>query len=400
MSSAHMTRLSSYCYRIFGALRALSHARLSNLSETSKGSDSGNRSHATLAFSKPDDPVIRKELKFFNRSAISYLRSESNMYGKLISIVYVNWNSADYLKASVNSVFTSDSQPNAEIIVVDNASTQDGVEELAALDPRIRLFAERKNLGFAGANNLGASHAHGEILLFLNPDTEVSAGAIERMARHLERLPDAGLLGARLLNADGSVQLSTIQALPTILNQAFDSDAMMRRWPNCPLWKLGPLFQPAQEPIPVDTVSGACMMMRKSVFERVGGFSEEYFMYAEDLDLCYRMAEAGLRNYYCGDATVIHYGGGSSARQSVNQWATRMQFRAMVIFLRKTRGATYSLAYRMTMFAVALCRLAVLGIARLVVWRDPGRTSLRCSLSKWTTILGAALRLPSISGRQ
>jgi hypothetical protein len=142
------------------------------------------------------------------------------------------------------------------------------------------------------------------------------------------------------------------------------------------------------------------MMMRKSVFERVGGFSEEYFMYAEDFDLCYKMAEAGLRNYYCGDATVIHYGGGSSGRQSASQWATRMSFRALVLFLRKTRGATYALVYRMTMCAVALCRLAVLGIARLVIWRDPGRTSLRWSLSKWNTIFVAALKLPRIAGRQ
>ena len=110
-------------------------------------------------------------------------------------------------------------------------------------------------------------------------------------------------------------------------------------------------------------------------------------------------AEAGLRNYYCGDATVIHYGGGSSGRQSASQWATRMNFRALVLFLRKTRGATYALVYRMTMCAVAFCRLAVLGVARLVIWRDPGRTSLRWSLSKWTTILGASLRLPRIAER-
>jgi N-acetylglucosaminyl-diphospho-decaprenol L-rhamnosyltransferase len=321
------------------------------------------------------------------------------MHDKLISIVYVNWNSADYLKASIDSVFADDSQPNVEIIVVDNASTEDGVKELAALDPRVRVFIERKNLGYAGANNLGATCAHGDILLFLNPDTKVSAGAIDRMAQHIERLPDAGVLGAKLLNSDGSIQLSAIQAIPTILNQALDSEAMMRCWPRCPLWKLGPLFRPAQEPVPVDTVSGACMVLRKSVFEHVGGFSEEYFMYAEDLDLCYRVAEAGLRNYYCDDATVIHYGGGSSARQSVSHWATRMSFRAMVLYFRKTRGAVYSLAYRGVMSAAAICRLAVLGIARLVIWRDPGRTSLRWSWSKWITILGAALRLPQTARR-
>jgi GT2 family glycosyltransferase len=394
-----MTRLASYCLQsIRRAPRPIPPEVIRSLRKEQRARLWGSFPRH-LAFSRRDDRALRSDGSS-STGRQSYPESDSNMHGELISIVYVNWNSADYLKASVKSVFTGDSQPNAEIIVVDNASTQDGVEGIAALDPRIRVFAERKNLGFAGANNLGASRAHGEILLFLNPDTNVSAGAIDQMARHLERLPDAGVLGARLLNADGSVQLSAIQVLPTILNQAFDSDAMMRRWPHCSLWRLGPLFQPARDPVPVDIVSGACMMMRKSVFERVGGFSEEYFMYVEDFDLCYKVAEAGLRNYYCGDATVVHYGGGSSARQSVNQWATRMNFRAMVLFLRKTRGATYALAYRLTMFAVALCRLAVLGIARLAIWRDPGRTSLRWSLSKWITILGAALRLPRIAGRQ
>ena len=394
-----MTRLSSYCFQSIRRtpspvpgeiIRSLRKEQRERLRTTFS---------RYLLPSRGDDRARRDDGgSFIGRQ--SYHESNSKMHGKLISIVYVNWNSADYLKASVESVFTGGSEPNTEIIVVDNASSQDDVERIATIDPRIRLFAERKNLGFAGANNLGASHAHGEILLFLNPDTEVSAGAIDRMVRHLERLPDAGILGAKLLNANGAVQLSAIQALPTILNQALDSDAMMRRWPHCPLWKLGPLFQSAGNPIPVDIVSGACMMMRKSVFERVGGFSEEYFMYAEDFDLCYKITEVGLRNYYCGDATVIHFGGGSSARQSVNQWATRMNFRALVLFLCKTRGAMYALAYRMTMFAVALCRLAVLGIARLVIWHDPGRTSLRWSLSKWMAILGATLRLPRISGRQ
>ena len=349
-------------------------------------------------FLKPDHCVTRENGSLSVANPVN-LESDRSLNGKLISIVYVNWNSVDYLEASIESVFTGDSRPNAEVVVVDNASTKDGVERIAALDPRICVFAERENHGFAGANNLGACRAHGEILLFLNPDTKVSAGAIDRMAGHLERLPDAGVLGARLLNEGGSVQLSAIQALPTILNQAFDSEALMRRWPHCALWKLDPLFRPALEPVPVDTVSGACMMIRKSVFDRVGGFSEEYFMYAEDLDLCYKVAQAGLRNYYCGDATVVHYGGGSSARQSVSQWATRMKFRAMVLFLRKTRGAAYSIAYRMTMFAAALCRLAVLGFARLVIWNDSGSASLRWSWSKWITILGAALRLPRLLER-
>jgi GT2 family glycosyltransferase len=317
-----------------------------------------------------------------------------------LSVIYVNWNSLELLQKSILSVIEFTLQENLEILVIDNASIESGFGGLVDLSPRLQSFLLVENLGFAKANNLGAEKASGDTLLFLNPDTEVTRGAIDRMQLHMRRLPDAGIVGARLVNSDGTVQLSSIQRLPTILNQVLVSDLLLRLWPDCPLWKLGPLFRRTSEPVQVDSISGACMMVRKSVFERVGGFSEDYYMYAEDLDLCYKVACAGLSNYYCGDVTVIHYGGGSSNRQNLNQWATRMKFRAMVLFFRKTRGAAYSLVFRMTMLAVALCRLGILGIALVVVWRDQNRTSLRWSWSKWMTVLKATVRLPRVSGGQ
>lgn len=312
-----------------------------------------------------------------------------------LSIVYVNWNSLDFLEKSIASVLRYTSSTAIEIIVVDNGSTSEGLraglEKIAAMLPGIRIVPLRKNLGFAGANNLGANHARGETLLLLNPDTELKGPAIDTMMAHLADLPDAGVLGCRLVNPDGSVQTSSIQLLPTILNQILDSEALRLRWPGCPLWRIEPLFRQARTPVEVETISGACMLVPKPVFQGVGGFSEEYFMYAEDMDLCYKIAKSGFRNYYCGDATMIHYGGRSSSRQTVSQWATHMKFRAMVMLLRKVRGSMYAFVYRIAMFLMAIARLALIGGALCVNWKNQARISLWWSWSKWVAVLNASL---------
>ena len=320
-----------------------------------------------------------------------------------LSIIYVNWNSLDFLEKSVASVLRYTSSTAIEIIVVDNASTQDGLqaglEKIAAMGPGVRTFSLKENSGFAYANNFGASHARGETLLFLNPDTELTGPAIDTMMAYLAGLPDAGVLGCRLLNSDGSVQTTSIQSLPTILNQTLDSEALRLRWPGCPLWRIDPLFRQLSAPVEVDTISGACMLVPKRVFQSVGEFSEEYFMYAEDMDLCYKIAKSGLRNYYCGGATLIHYGGRSSGRQSVNHWATRMKFRAMVMLLRKIRGRLYAFGYRLAMFSMAIARLALIGGALCVNWKNEARTSLWWSWSKWVTVLNATFVSTAITAK-
>ena len=308
-----------------------------------------------------------------------------------LTIIYVNWNSLDFLEKSIASVLRYTPSTALEIIVVDNASQEGGLEKIATMGSCIRIFPLRENMGFARANNIGAGHACGHVLLFLNPDTELTGAAIDKMINHLENLLDAGVLGCRLVNADGSVQLSTIQLFPTILNQILDSEVMRLRWPSCPLWRIEPLFLHREGPVEVETISGACMMVTKRVFTTVGGFSEEYFMYAEDIDLCYKTAKSGFRNYYCSDATMIHYGGCSSSRQSVNQWATKMKFRAMILLLRKMRGNWYASVYRWAISFIAIARLALIGSTLCLTWKTQSRLSLWWSWSKWAATLNASL---------
>jgi GT2 family glycosyltransferase len=304
-----------------------------------------------------------------------------------LSIIYVNWNSVDYLCESIASVIEHTHSVSYEIIVVDNASPEPGVDSLKKKFPDIIILHSEKNLGFAGANNLGFRHSTGEFVLFLNPDTKLMAPSIDLLIARHKSLPDAGIVGCKLLNTDLSVQLSSIQTYPTILNQAMDAEYLRLRWPECPLWKIAPLFSEEVSLMKVEIIPGACMLLRRSVFEQIGLFSEEYFMYAEDLDLNYKVKAAGLTNYYVGETAIIHHGGTSSSRQRVSHWATIMKYRAMVQLFRKTRGSVYALGYRLAMGAVATGRLLLLGLMSLFGNLISDRESLKYSQEKWKTVL-------------
>jgi GT2 family glycosyltransferase len=304
-----------------------------------------------------------------------------------LSIIYVNWNSLDYLRESIASVIEQTHSVAYEIIVVDNASPEPGVDLLEQTFPDVKIIHSENNLGFAGANNLGFRHSTGEFVLFLNPDTKLMAPSIDLLISRHKSLPDAGIVGCKLLNTDLSVQLSSIQTYPTILNQAMDAEYLRLRWPECPLWKIAPLFSEKVSLMKVEIIPGACMLLRRSVFQQIGLFSEEYFMYAEDLDLNYKVKAAGLTNYYVGETAIIHHGGTSSSRQRVSHWATIMKYRAMVQLFRKTRGSVYALGYRLAMGVVATGRLMLLGLMSLLGNLVSDRESLNYSREKWKTVL-------------
>jgi GT2 family glycosyltransferase len=304
-----------------------------------------------------------------------------------LSIIYVNWNSLDYLRESITSVYQHTHNIEFEIFVVDNASTEQGVDSLSQPFPEVRVIKSDVNLGFAGANNLGFKHSNGEFVLLLNPDTKLIGPSINVMMDYLRALPDAGIVGCKLLNTDGSVQLSSIQKFPTILNQAIDAEYLRLRWPHCPLWEIGPLFENNVKVINVEVIPGACMLLRRSVFQKVGMYSEDYFMYAEDLDLNYKLKRAGFTNYYVGETAIVHHGGGSSSQQKVNHWATIMKYRAMLLLFKKNRGRVYGCAYRAAMGAVATGRMLLLALM-FPLEKVLGKkgSSLRFPLAKWKSV--------------
>lgn len=310
-----------------------------------------------------------------------------------LSVIIVNWNSKAYLRKCLASIRRG-SGLNPEIVVIDSGSNDGCGQMLHEEYPSVRFIQSPRNLGFAAANNRAFLEAAGEALLFLNPDTEVSENAIGAMVAHLQALPNAGVLGCRLLNSDGSLQTSCVQSIPTITNQILDSDFPRQWWPRSPLWGMAPLLEEGGHPREVAAVSGACLMIARSTFERVGGFSEDYFMYAEDVDLAYKVKRAGYRNYYVPTATVVHHGGNSTA-QAGSRFSAVMRPEAIWRFLCKTRGRRYALGYRAAMAVAATARLAAMqflpGLRAPVP--DSGGVDSR---HKWHGVLRWALRRDGI----
>lgn len=304
-----------------------------------------------------------------------------------LSIIIVNWNSAAFVRSCLKSIYANTHCVNFEIVVVDNAS-YDGCDELVKKEfPEVRFVQNAQNEGFARANNLGFSHSGGRNLLFLNPDTAVVGPALVTMLTFLEATADAGIVGARLLNSDGSVQTSCIQQFPTILNQALDIERLQAAFPKSRLWNIGPLFENANGGVSVDAISGACLMIRRSVFEQVGQFTTDYFMYAEDVDLCWKVKQVGRKNYYVGKATVVHHGGQSTLAKPESNFSTIMMRQSRLKFLRRSRGPLYAHAFRLTAALVAACRLGLLGSALLLTLAQFRRRALIQAFAKWAAVL-------------
>lgn len=304
-----------------------------------------------------------------------------------LSIIIVNWMSRDLLRNCLASIHSCAHAPSLEVVVIDNASF-DGCGEMLQSDfPETMFIQNTINSGFGEANNLGYSVSNGRLLLFLNPDTEIVGSALGRLVSVLETEPYAGIVGARLLNSDSSLQTSCVQAFPSILNQLLDSEALRTRFPRARLWGTQALFEEREGPTEVEAVSGACLMIRRDVFESIKMFSPEYYMYSEDLDLCFKSAAAGWRRYYVSDAIVIHHGGRSSSGKPESHFATVMLRESQRRFFQLRVGPMYSVLYRTAMGLAAVCRLVpIAGFLLLTLGRFRG-SEVRAALGKWIKVL-------------
>lgn len=221
-----------------------------------------------------------------------------------LSVIIVNWNGRDLLKQCLDSLAHVTALA-LDVIVVDNASTDGSPALVRESYPQVRLLENRENLGFSRANNQGIRVATGRHILLLNSDTIVQPGAFEAMVALLDRHPRLGVVGAELLNLDGSLQPSWA-AFPTWLSEVLGRNFRARR----------PM---SAEPgaYLVDWVGGACLAARREAIVEVGLLDEAIFMYTEETDWCYRFVKAGWGVAYLEGAKVTHLGGGSSRRSSV-----------------------------------------------------------------------------------
>jgi GT2 family glycosyltransferase len=304
-----------------------------------------------------------------------------------VSIVIVNWNSCDYLAQCLRSLYAAPCELSVEVIVIDNASFDGSVEMVRRRFPGVVFIQGHENAGFARGNNVAANRATGRNLLFLNPDTEIVGDAIERMVRFLDASPGAGAVGCKLLNTDGTLQASCVQAFPTVLNQVLDAELLRSVFPKSRLWGTQALLEKDIGPAGVEAVSGACVLVSRSAFAEVGGFSQAYFMYAEDVDLCYKLQRTGRRNHYLSDACVIHHGGQSSGASSGSQFGNVLMRESIAIFLRLHRGRGYALTYRVALGVAALCRLCVLGLTRVLGFGRYKTSAIDSGLRKWGSVL-------------
>jgi len=242
-----------------------------------------------------------------------------------LSIIIVNWNTKDLLIQCLTSVSQIIPTREIEVIVVDNASHDGSGRALKESFPFVYLIENDRNLGFAKAVNQGLRKVSGRYVLLLNPDTEVKGGAIERLISFMDGHPDAGVAGAQLLNSDASRQ-NSIANFPSLATELLNKRLL--RW-------FSPKRFPGKEirytnPIEVDSVIGACMMVRREAIDQVGFLDEDYFLFLEETDWCYRMKRAGWKVLHVPQAEVLHFQGKSAEqdkrRAKVEYYRSRYQF--------------------------------------------------------------------------
>ncbi len=224
-----------------------------------------------------------------------------------VSIIIVSYNTKDFIRRCLSSLYGDPSGSVGEVIVVDNASADGSAEMLEAEFPQVKLIRNPGNLGYARAVNRGIREAGGRYFLILNPDIETGAEAIDRLRHFMDRHPEAGIAGGKLLNPDGSLQMScrTFYSVPvvllrrTFLGKLFPNSGLVRKhlmmdWDH-------------NSDREVDWVTGACMMVRREAYEAVGGMDERFFLYFEDVDWCYRMKKHGYKVCYAHRSEMKHH---------------------------------------------------------------------------------------------
>ena len=299
-------------------------------------------------------------------------------------MVIVNWNTRDLLAQCLESV-TSSFVPGSsnggletalawEVLVVDNASADGSAAMVEERFPWVHLVRNQKNVGFAAANNQAISRSKGRYVVLLNSDTQVRPGALQALSAFMDEHPRAGAAGARLLNADGSLQPSCHPML-TPGREFWRLLFLDRLWPQAtyPMHRWG-----VQSPRRVEAIKGACLALRQEALDQVGLLDERYFIYTEEVDLCHRLAQAGRELWWVPQSVVVHHDG-QSTRQVAAQMYVQL-YRSKVQFYHKFGGASRANRFKRLVRLAYWPRLVAAALGGLFSPALAARANVYCRL--------------------
>jgi GT2 family glycosyltransferase len=271
-----------------------------------------------------------------------------------VSIIIVNWNTADLLVACLASIARS--SVSREVIVVDNASRDESRDRVRSSFPDVKLIALDSNAGFTGANNVALDVATGRFLVLLNPDTELRPGAIEALVSFFEQHPRAGIAGPPLWNTDGSRQ-SSVQPFPSLGSEFLRQTMLHRVFSG---FERREARRHDSRPVPV--VTGAALCIRRECFEAIGPLDPDFFMFYEDTDWCRRAHVRGWEVWYADGPGVVHHKGGASVGDARTQTILH-SLRSTVLYFRKHSGSAAVGGLR----AIALVGAALRSIRSIIL---------------------------------
>ncbi len=283
-----------------------------------------------------------------------------------LSIIIVNYNVKEFLQNLLHSIAKASQSISTEVIVVDNASNDGSAEFIKEKFPHVKLIVNEKNLGFSKANNIGIKSASGNYILLINPDTIVSEDSFKKMIKFYEEHSEAGMAGCKILNPDGTLQLACRRSFPGPWTSFCKVTGLSTLFPNSRIFaRYNLTYLNEDQTYEVDAISGSFMMIRREALEKVGGLDEQFFMYGEDLDICYRIQKSGYKVFYVHSAQIIHYKGESTKRSSIDE--TKIFYDAMKLFVKKHLSSSFLVEIILTAAITLRKFFAFLGKRRLII---------------------------------
>lgn len=283
-----------------------------------------------------------------------------------VSIIIVSYNNCELTRQCLKSVYNNSTSAPFEVFVVDNASTDASVEMVTSEFPEVYLIANDKNVGYAAANNLAIKQAKGEYILLLNNDAELTEGSLDKLLAYLDNNNQVGVVG------------------PAVILDNYKPEPFSLSWPSCikEFFHANPVFKNIiipfsflfhktnkvlEQPLMVDYVTGACFLIKKTVIDEVGFMDENYFIYVEEVDWCYRIYQSGWQVHYLPSVHVFHHFGQSTmqkpGKQTVN-WLLAERYKSILLFFKKHYSFASYFLLRFIILEGFLIRFAIYFLRR------------------------------------